>query len=46
LARLGEARALRDYLGDETISLYRETKRIETERLRKIISEAEYDWYL
>jgi len=46
LTRLGEARALRDYLGDETLSLYRETKRIETERLRKIISEAEYDWYL
>jgi glutamine synthetase len=46
LARLGEARALPTYLGSETLSLYRETKRIETERLRKIISEAEYDWYL
>jgi len=46
LARLGGARALASYLGDETLALYRETKRIETERLRKIISEAEYDWYL
>jgi glutamine synthetase len=46
LARLGEARALAAYIGDETLALYRETKRIETERLRRIISEAEYDWYL
>jgi len=46
LTRLGEARALADYLGEETLSLYRESKRIETERLRKIITEAEYEWYL
>jgi glutamine synthetase len=46
LMRLGEARALPSYLGAETLRLYRETKRIETERLRKIITEAEYEWYL
>ncbi|MGH6871971.1 MAG: glutamine synthetase family protein [Rhizomicrobium sp.] len=46
LARLEQARALDDYLGGETLSLYRETKRIETQRLRRIIAPAEYDWYL
>jgi hypothetical protein len=28
------------------VSLYRETKRIEATRFRKIITAAEYDWYL
>jgi glutamine synthetase len=46
LARLGSARALAAYLGEDTLALYRETKRIETERLRRIISRAEYEWYL
>lgn len=46
LLSLGEAAELASYLGEETLMLYRETKRIETERLRRIISEAEYDWYL
>jgi glutamine synthetase len=43
---LGAAAELAAYVGDETLALYRETKRIETERLRRIISPAEYEWYL
>ncbi len=46
LARLGESDVLASYLGEETLALYRETKRIETARLRHIISRAEYEWYL
>jgi glutamine synthetase len=46
LAKLAKAAVLPAYLGDETLALYRETKRIETERLRRIIPPAEYDWYL
>lgn len=46
LQRLGEAHTLGLYIGEETVALYRESKRIETERLRRIISPAEYDWYL
>ena len=46
LSRLGAAKMLASYLGEETVALYRETKRIETERLRRIVTEAEYAWYL
>ncbi len=46
LARLGEAKILGSYLGEETLALYRENKRIETERFRRIITEAEHEWYL
>lgn len=46
LARLERADLLKSYLGEETVSLYRETKRIETQRLRRVITAAEYDWYL
>ena len=46
LARLAQSKLLSSYLGEETLALYRETKRIETERLRRVITEAEYDWYL
>jgi glutamine synthetase len=46
LARLGDARGLAEYLGQETLTLYRENKRIETERFRRIVSPAEYEWYL
>jgi glutamine synthetase len=46
LAKLAKAEVLPAYLGEETLDLYRETKRIETERLRRIIPPAEYDWYL
>ena len=46
LARLHGAQTLASYLGEETLALYRETKRIETERLRRVITEAEYEWYL
>jgi glutamine synthetase len=46
LAKLAKAEVLPAYLGEETLTLYRETKRIETERLRRIIAPTEYDWYL
>jgi glutamine synthetase len=46
LAKLAKAEVLPAYLGEETLTLYRETRRIETERLRRIIPPAEYDWYL
>jgi glutamine synthetase len=46
LAKLEHATALRIYFSEEMLSFYRETKRIETQRLRKVITAAEYDWYL
>jgi glutamine synthetase len=46
LARLDAAEILKTYLGAETLTLYRETKRIETQRLRRVMTAAEYDWYL
>jgi len=46
LARLKDASVLPAYLGEETAALYGETKRLETARFRKLISPAEYDWYL
>ncbi|HSC61101.1 MAG TPA: glutamine synthetase family protein [Rhizomicrobium sp.] len=46
LSRLEAAPALTSYLGEETITLYRETKRIETQRLRRIVTTPEYNWYL
>jgi glutamine synthetase len=46
LAKLEHASALASYVGEETLTLYRETKRIEARRLDRIIPPAEYDWYL
>jgi glutamine synthetase len=46
LARLLKAPILESYLGQETVALYGETKRLEVARFRKIVSPAEYDWYL
>jgi glutamine synthetase len=46
LATLAKAEVLPAYFGEKTLTLYRETKRIETERLRRIIPPAEYEWYL
>jgi glutamine synthetase len=46
LAKLAKAETLPAYFGDRTLELYRETKRIETERLRRAIPPAEYDYYL
>jgi len=46
LSRLEKAAILPDYFGDETLSLYRETKRIEAQRMRRIIAPVEYEWYL
>ncbi|HEX4077779.1 MAG TPA: glutamine synthetase family protein [Rhizomicrobium sp.] len=46
LAKLEKAETLVPYLGEQTLALYRETKRIETDRLRRIIPPAEYEWYL
>jgi glutamine synthetase len=46
LARLEQATVLPAYFGDETLSLYRESKRIEAARVRRAITPMEYDWYL
>jgi glutamine synthetase len=46
ISRLENAQMLPGFLGEETLALYRESKRIEVERFRKIVSVAEYDWYL
>jgi glutamine synthetase len=46
LTRMTEAAILPAYFGEETLAFYRETKRIEAQRLRRIIPPAEYAWYL
>ena len=46
LAKLKAATVLPSYLGEETTALYGETKRLEAQRFAKILSPAEYDWYL
>lgn len=46
LAQLEAGKYLPDYIGEETLTLYRETKRVETLRVRKAITRAEYEWYL
>ena len=46
LARFKNSTVLASYLGEETASLYGETKRLEAQRFAKILSPAEYDWYL
>jgi glutamine synthetase len=46
LKKLRKAQTLPDYFGAETIQLYAENKAVELERLKKIISPAEYEWYL
>jgi glutamine synthetase len=46
LNRLEAAPALTSYLGEETVTLYRETKRIEAQRLRRVITTPEFNWYL
>lgn len=46
LQRLEEATILPAYFGDETLSLYRETKRIEAQRVRRVIPPVEHEWYL
>ncbi len=46
LEKLESGSALASYIGEETLTLYRETKRIEAQRLGRIIPPAEYNWYL
>jgi glutamine synthetase len=46
LMLLEQAKVLPNYFGAETLQLYRETKRIEQQRLKKLITDAEYEWYL
>jgi glutamine synthetase len=46
LAKLGDAKVLPGYIGEETLSLYRESKRLELARFRKIVPAHEYEWYL
>ena len=46
LEKLEAESAIGDYLGHETVAFYAETKRLEFKRFAKIISAAEYGWYL
>jgi glutamine synthetase len=46
LQRLEQASILPTYFGEETLALYRETKRIEAQRVRRIIPPVEHEWYL
>ncbi|HEY1961573.1 MAG TPA: glutamine synthetase family protein [Rhizomicrobium sp.] len=46
LARLEQASVLPGYFGDETLALYRENKRIEAQRVRRVIPPVEHAWYL
>jgi len=46
LEKLASGTVLGSYLGTETVALYGETKRLEAKRFAKIISPAEYEWYL
>ncbi len=46
LAKMADGAHLPEYFGEETIALYREVKTVELERIKKLISPAEYDWYL
>ncbi|MBV9063690.1 MAG: glutamine synthetase, partial [Alphaproteobacteria bacterium] len=46
LARLEQAAILPAYLSGETLALYRETKRIEAQRVRRVIPPVEHEWYL
>lgn len=46
LKRLRHSKIMRDYFGDRYVDLYAETKLLEYEKFQRIISPAEYDWYL
>jgi len=46
LRLLETADVLPGYFGEETLTLYRETKRIEAARMRRVISAVEYEFYL
>jgi glutamine synthetase len=46
LEKLLAESAIGDYLGQETVAFYAETKRLEYRRFLKIVSAAEYAWYL
>ena len=46
LAKLADETVLASYLGAETLAFYGETKRLEARRFGRIISPAEYEWYL
>lgn len=46
LARMSDADLLKDYLGEEAVALYRESKRLELQRFRGIVSPVEYEWYV
>lgn len=46
IERLAESPVLSDYLGEEYLQLYCETKRVERRSFLDHISRREYDWYL
>ncbi|MBI1261442.1 MAG: glutamine synthetase [Rhizobiales bacterium] len=46
LKRLRNSQVMRDYLGDQYVDVYAETKMLEFEKFQRAISPLEYDWYL
>jgi glutamine synthetase len=46
LALFAASSVMREYLGDEFVEIYAETKSLEHKRFQNAISEREYDWYL
>jgi len=46
LALFSSSDVMREYLGDEFVNIYAETKRLEYARFQDAISAREYDWYL
>ena len=44
--RLRHSQIMRQYFGDAYIDVYAETKLLEYEKFQRMISSAEYDWYL
>jgi glutamine synthetase len=46
LEKLKSGSVLPNYFGAETLALYAENKAVELERVKKVITPAEYEWYL
>lgn len=46
LKRLRNSQVMKDYLGEQYVNVYAETKMLEFEKFQRAISPLEYDWYL
>lgn len=46
LKRLRNSQVMKDYLGEQYVEVYAETKMLEFEKFQRAISPLEYDWYL